>query len=281
MNIRATDLVLEIGSGNNPNPRSDILCDRYIHDNNQRAGEFAAVIDRPLVVADGYRLPFKDKTFDYVICSHILEHMEDPQKFIKEVMRVGNAGYIEVPSALSERVFGWDFHLWYCEKDGNRLVLRKKQEGEQFNGFFHRLIAQTIWFRRFFEDYDAVWYVRMEWKNRVNMHVVTAPEARWIRELDKKAWKLTQKAKPEFAHDVLFYARWMTRRVKKKIRKEIKRTIWAFNRRLNPGAIIQKLLPRLQCPACRGMLLLDDDAIQCSGCHISYTHEQGIPIFFP
>ena len=38
MNIRATDLVLEIGSGNNPNPRSDILCDRYIHDNNQRAG---------------------------------------------------------------------------------------------------------------------------------------------------------------------------------------------------------------------------------------------------
>ena len=80
MNIRATDLVLEIGSGNNPNPRSDILCDRYIHDNNQRAGEFAAVIDRPLVVADGYRLPFKDKTFDYVICSHILEHMEGPAK---------------------------------------------------------------------------------------------------------------------------------------------------------------------------------------------------------
>ena len=28
------------------------------------------------------------------------------------------------------------------------------------------------------------------------------------------------------------------------------------------------------------MLLLDDDGIQCSGCHISYTHEQGIPIFF-
>ena len=43
-------------------------------------------------------------------------------------MRVGNAGYIEVPSALSERVFGWDFHLWYCEKDGNRLVLRKSRK---------------------------------------------------------------------------------------------------------------------------------------------------------
>ena len=64
-----------------------------------------------------------------------------------------------------------------------------------------------------------MWYVRMEWKNRVNMHVVTAPEARWIRELDKKHGNSRKKAKPEFAHDVLFYARWMTRRVKRKYEK--------------------------------------------------------------
>ncbi len=82
MNIHPSDLVLEVGSGNNPNPRSDILVDRYLYDNGQRAGGFRIVVDRPFIIADGYKLPFKDKTFDYVICSHILEHMEDPEKFI-------------------------------------------------------------------------------------------------------------------------------------------------------------------------------------------------------
>ena len=50
LNPPRTGLVLEIGSGDNPNARSDILCDRFISDDTERGGNI--VIDRPLVVAD-------------------------------------------------------------------------------------------------------------------------------------------------------------------------------------------------------------------------------------
>ena len=44
MKIGPDDLVLDVGSGHNPNPRSDILCDRYIEDNTERGG--AIRVDR-------------------------------------------------------------------------------------------------------------------------------------------------------------------------------------------------------------------------------------------
>ena len=40
----------------------------------------------------GQFLPFSDKAFDYVICSHVLEHVEDPDLLISELMRVSNTG---------------------------------------------------------------------------------------------------------------------------------------------------------------------------------------------
>ena len=42
--------------------------------------------------------PFKDKEFDFVIASHILEHVDDPFKFCNELTRIGKRGYIEVPT---------------------------------------------------------------------------------------------------------------------------------------------------------------------------------------
>ena len=68
-NIAADDFVLEIGSGHDPKTRSDVLCDKFIEDDIQRGGNI--VTDRLIVAADGQYLPFSDKSFDYIICSHI------------------------------------------------------------------------------------------------------------------------------------------------------------------------------------------------------------------
>jgi ubiquinone/menaquinone biosynthesis C-methylase UbiE len=54
-----------------------------------------------LIVADAHRLPFKDKTFDLVICTETLEHVTDPKKSLLEIGRVlkkGGRGIISMDS---------------------------------------------------------------------------------------------------------------------------------------------------------------------------------------
>lgn len=280
MRIRANDIVLEIGSGNNPNPRSTILCDRYIRDNGQRAGEFGIVIDRPMVVADGYHLPFADKAFDYVICSHILEHMENPLAFLKEVARVGKAGYIEVPTALSERIFGWDFHLWYCTKEKGKLVLRKKIEGEKFAGFFHRLIATNIWFRRFFESHESSFYLRYEWAGSISCRVENqVPSAVFLEDLDVTSWTLLKKAYPDRIADFIFYISWIVRRIKKKMRKVVHLMYWKGKTWVKKQEIIQTLLPYVRCIKCFRPLVVDDESkLTCENCRSVYMLYGVMPV---
>lgn len=43
---------------------------------------------RPSVVGDAHRLAFKDNVFDCVKCTELLEHVECPEKVIKEIARV-------------------------------------------------------------------------------------------------------------------------------------------------------------------------------------------------
>jgi len=272
MNINKHDFVLEIGSGDNPNSRADILCDRFITTNHERAGGFRIRIDRPMVVADGMRLPFRDQTFDYVIASHIFEHMDDPIGFAREIMRVGKAGYIEVPSAISERVFGWDFHHWYSALHDGVLTLTPKKEGERFNGFFHRLIARALWFRRCFEEDEGKWYVRLEWEKKIPMRVRLRPMSHdEMNVLDEKAWKLLAQAKPEVLKDLVFGIRFFIRRVIRKSRKLVRSVLWWLNKRTD-------LFKLIICPRCHGNLLLRQGKMECKKCKIVYAIDGVIPI---
>jgi len=70
-----TGWVLDVGSGQAPNLRSDLIVDKYVADDFERGSPL--VIDKPLVVADGHALPFAPATFAYVIASHVLEHATD------------------------------------------------------------------------------------------------------------------------------------------------------------------------------------------------------------
>jgi ubiquinone/menaquinone biosynthesis C-methylase UbiE len=49
------------------------------------------------VLFDGYTLPFADQTFDLVILSHVLEHVEFERTLLRELLRVANYQIIEVP----------------------------------------------------------------------------------------------------------------------------------------------------------------------------------------
>lgn len=44
--------------------------------------------------ADIYKLPFKDNSFDLIICTEVLEHLEKPQEALKEIERIGSKYFV-------------------------------------------------------------------------------------------------------------------------------------------------------------------------------------------
>ena len=113
------DLVLDVGSGDKPSWRADVLLDRYAGAEfaSQRSGAPAARVTRPLFDADAADMPFADGVFDYAICSNLLEHVTDPVGVAAELTRVARAGYIEVPEAASAKIVDFPSHLWWCRLD--------------------------------------------------------------------------------------------------------------------------------------------------------------------
>ena len=126
--VDQTALVLDVGSGDKPHWRADVLLDRYIggEHGGQRSGAPAARVDRPLFDADAADMPFADGAFDYVICSHVLEHVEHPDAVIAELVRVAAAGYIEVPEAASAKIVDFPSHLWWVTLEDGVLVFTAK-----------------------------------------------------------------------------------------------------------------------------------------------------------
>ena len=45
-----------------------------------------------------------DKEFDYVVLSHVLEHVQNIKEFTSEVERIAKAGYIELPTKLADNL---------------------------------------------------------------------------------------------------------------------------------------------------------------------------------
>ena len=58
------------------------------------------------VKADICNLPFKDDNFDVVLCNHVLEHISDDTKAIRELYRIlkpGGYGILQVPQDLTRK----------------------------------------------------------------------------------------------------------------------------------------------------------------------------------
>ena len=54
----------------------------------QSGNDIWKIRDLNIKVGDIYKLPFKDKSYDTVYSSHVLEHCEDPDKVLLETVRV-------------------------------------------------------------------------------------------------------------------------------------------------------------------------------------------------
>lgn len=60
-----------------------------------------------------YKLPFKDQQFEHVLCSHTIEHVEDPEWFDRELRRVGkHVTYVLPPLWDLSAAFNIFEHRW-------------------------------------------------------------------------------------------------------------------------------------------------------------------------
>lgn len=60
-----------------------------------------------LLQADAQSLPYRDKSFGYVICSEVLEHVLDPLSVIGEIRRILNGNGVAVISIPNESLINW------------------------------------------------------------------------------------------------------------------------------------------------------------------------------
>ena len=261
MNLRPNDFTLEIGSGHNPKTRSDVLCDKFIDDNTQRGGHI--VTDRPVVEADGQYLPFADASFDYVICSHVLEHVENPELLISELMRVASRGYIETPSEIAEWLYGWQYHNWVINLINGQLIIKKKLTKNPFGQLFHTLAAHDRNFAKFHVTHHNIFLVKYEWVGKIDYKILP-PDTSPL-DLDSPETIDTMLNR---VNCVPLWKRWVPV-AKSIIPKQVIFRTKAFlaRQRRRPKKTLQEIVV---CPVCKGPVKWETHQICCGHCNITY-----------
>ena len=177
IHINKNDKVLEIGPGHNPTYRSNVIVEKFIDTNYHRCGDVKIYPHQTFVHADGEKLPFKDKEFDYVICNQVLEHVEHPEAFVKELCRVARRGYIETPSLLGEYLFPKKSHKWVILDIDNKLVFYEKNkmpgnyENDYGELFLNYLPFQSLPYKLLWLTEGDITLNRYEWKDEVEILV--------------------------------------------------------------------------------------------------------------
>tara|TARA_B100000900_G_C20447059_1_gene661526 strand:- start:293 stop:904 length:612 start_codon:yes stop_codon:yes gene_type:complete len=114
--------ILDIGCGYTAHNKASVICDI------QDLSHFYK--NKKFVRLESKKLPFKDKEFDFVISSHVIEHVEDVSFFIKELERVSSKGYIELPTFLEDNLVfeNKNDHIWHTEFDdiNYKLLIKKR-----------------------------------------------------------------------------------------------------------------------------------------------------------
>ncbi len=165
--IWENDLVLDVGCGPGPvsqcreDPtashfqRADVITDFRpelvaVHRDRMLVAEEEGRFYPPFVLSSAEALPFKDKAFQFVWCSNVLEHVDDPEIACEELIRVGDRGQIRTPSPAKEFFRPNPDHIWFTTWDGDLLIFQKKSLL-----FFHHAHLNLVHHPKVVEWYDA------------------------------------------------------------------------------------------------------------------------------
>jgi ubiquinone/menaquinone biosynthesis C-methylase UbiE len=136
--------ILDIGCGYTANKYSTHVADTQDFAFVYKNKKFTHIKDK--------KLPFSDKEFNFVVASHVLEHVDNIEYFIKELERVADSGYIEVPTRLEDNLVDVNekAHIWWINFDdiNNSLFITKRKQ--IIEPLLSVSMAQNL--RKFFRD---------------------------------------------------------------------------------------------------------------------------------
>ena len=116
--------ILDIGCGYSANKYATTIADVKDLSKFYKEKNFIKISEK--------KLPFNNKEFDFVIASHVIEHVEDFEFFIRELERISSKGYIELPSRLGDNLVfenKTDHIWWFLYDDTNsKLVASKRNQ---------------------------------------------------------------------------------------------------------------------------------------------------------
>lgn len=255
--IGLKDLVIEVGSGGNPHPASDILAEKFI-DSSHRLK--AIRIDRQIVLADACKMPFRTGAFDYSIAFHVLEHVTDPAAFIGEMTRISKAGYIETPNLLYERLFPLHVHLLELALVDGELVIYRKPAGmhDSFMAESNPVLHERGW-ARLFASRPELFHVCYKWRGQAHFRIVNPDQSLDWHEFPEAGL---------IATDQGLVAPASTGEEGFTLRQTIIQAIRWFYVRFGRSRI--DLASIFVCPECHGDLVKTDQTYGCHGCQAHY-----------
>lgn len=149
--------VLDVGSGFNPRLIADVMVNNVlVYDGKKTITEKGR-----FYTTDIEDLPFKNKSFDLAITSHVFEHLKRPDVAFKELNRVAKKVLIITPSSSREARGTDDDHYWFIYGSGGKYIFeaipskfRKNEDKrkiylEKFRDFNNELAIEneTVYFQ--------------------------------------------------------------------------------------------------------------------------------------
>ena len=153
--------ILDIGCGYSANEFATTICDV------QDLSKFYE--GKNFIKLNSKDLPFKDKEFDFVIASHVLEHVEDFKFFINELERVSSKGYIELPTKLEDNLVfeNKKDHLWHMDFNDvdSKLMISKKLQ-------FVEPVLTVSMAHKLRKNFKSSFILELYWENKIDYDFV-------------------------------------------------------------------------------------------------------------
>ena len=157
--------ILDIGCGYNANKYANVICDVQNLSKHYQNKRFIQLTEK--------KLPFSDKEFDFVISSHVMEHVKELNFFITELERISTNGYIELPTKLEDNLVfeNKNDHIWQMDFNDieNKLTINKRIQYIE-----PVLTVSTI--KKFDEFFRKSLVLELEWSKSIEHEFISIDE---------------------------------------------------------------------------------------------------------